>query len=164
VADFRTAVHEAGHATAGWAHGIEVRFVTVASVHRDRSGCVYFNADTAPDDAIACAVVKLAGPLAAAMYASGDPTRARINWLRAADGCADEDIPCAAFFLGATTDPLKARRIAELRTRGLLLTRWHSVLALARELERRGSVFGHDVDRICITTGARTYAQIGGTR
>jgi hypothetical protein len=168
VTDSTTAAHESGHAVSAWVLGIPLRAVTAASAVPGRLGACYLADPDEWDDgraarAFDAAVVRVCGQLAEQAYGrGGDFTglRDRVNWLR-----EDPDTRGARRLIALSTErELLMRGVVATRAAGLLEMRWGSVLALARELHRRGrrGMVQRDVDAVMKATGARRVRAGGG--
>lgn len=136
------AIHEAAHATAGWALGIKVTALTIVPNER-RQGVVWSEGTWDP---MARAIFSLSGWLAESI-AEGRPPY-RVDWNR-----QEPDTREALKALDGMRNPDRARRVAELRTASLLSTRWSAVESVAEGLVRFQTISGREVDRRCVAAG-----------
>jgi hypothetical protein len=150
MADWETAVHEAGHGVAGWTFNVEMHLVSIRQTE-EHAGVTHFNASGFEDD-VTCATILVAGEIAQRI-ASGDRSP-RFNWLKDTGG-GDSDAEKARRFCDRTSRPLLMRQLVELKASSLVHTRWRAVEAVAEYLERRTLILPADIDRLCREAGAR---------
>jgi hypothetical protein len=111
-----------------------------------------------PKSELEVATVLVAGQIAE-KRALGLPER--FNWLN--DDDTDTVNACAmvdSIVEHDGVDLFETRRLVELRARGLLLTRWHAVEAIAAGLRKAKRLTGVEVVAICRREGVRRLGEL----
>lgn len=156
--DIDVEFHESGHALAGYYYNVPIK--TVSVIARDgEAGRCRFETGAVGSELVA-ATILVAGRMAE-KRALGD--REVFNWFDS----DDTDTRNAADMVDAIVedggfrgDVFEARRWVELRARGLLLTQWRAVEAIAAKLRKSKVVMGDEVDAICKREGVLRLGEI----
>ncbi len=143
---YEVAVHEAGHALAALHYGFELRpqrcLLIDSTSHRTRDGATCHRSRA--DDVVHRAVVEMAGLAADSLRSGKNPSRADHHEAR-------PDRLSAARALGRKRlTPRVDYVLAALywQARAILKRNWSTVLAIASELNEKGSLHRHEVERV----------------
>ena len=158
--DFAPSYHEAGHAVAANSHGLGMTHVSIRRTEESLGRCS-IQGGNAVDDHRA-AVIMIAGHVAERMAVGRENVYP--NWY-----LDDYDMDTARDFIArAWGDEVErqqeGRATAQLQARSLLTARWSAVQEIAELLERRTTILGEDVARICLAEAARRSARLNAAR
>jgi hypothetical protein len=149
--------HEAGHALAAYYYGVPIE--SVSTYRKDgEEGRLRIDRRAQPKSELEAATVLVAGRMAE-KRALGE--REVFNWLD--DDDTDTRNACAmvdSIVEHDGADLFDTRRLVELRARGLLLTRWHAVEAIAAGLRKSKRLTGDEVVAICRREGVRRLGEV----
>jgi hypothetical protein len=149
MSEFAPSYHEAGHAVAAQYFGLGMTHVSIRAAEDSLGRCSIQNGHTVDD--LTAAVVMLAGQVAERMALGKDP---RPNWFLD----DDHDMDSARLFVQrACKDELEGRQLAQLKARALMSTKWEAVSTIAGELQRKTTLLGEDVERICRELGVTNH-------
>lgn len=159
--DFAPSYHEAGHAAAANSHGLGMIHVSIRRTEESLGRCT-IQGGNAVDDHKA-AIIMIAGHVAERMALGRENVYP--NWYLD----HDYDMDTARDFIArAWGDEVErqqeGRATAQLQARSLLTVRWSAVQEIAELLERRTTILGEDVARICLAEVARRSARLAAAR
>jgi hypothetical protein len=149
--------HEAGHALAAYYYGVPIESVSTYSKDGE-DGRLRIDRSAQPRSELEVATILVAGRMAE-KRALGE--REVFNWF----DDDDTDTRNAADMVDAIVDDcgsdlFETRRLVELRARGLLLTKWRAVEAIAAGLRKRKRLTGDEVVAICRREGVRRLGEL----
>lgn len=152
-----TAYHEASHAVVAHDLGLPTVYLSIRPAEGE-SGRTKFDTDRGLPENLGdfeAAIIKIAGEVGARMANGAISTDPLFNWF--AEGGDAED--ARSFIARLEGDELETRHWAQLRAYALLRTRWEAVEEIAAKLQRRTTVLGEDVSKICLAEAARRGAR-----
>ena len=157
MSDFAPSYHEAGHAVAAQYFGLGMTHVSIRTAEDSLGRCTIQEGNRVDD--FTAAVVMLAGHVAERMALGRENVYP--NWFLD----DDHDMDSARIFIDRScTNVLEGRQLAQLKARALMSTKWEAVSTIAGELQRKTTLLGEDVERICRELGVTNHGSKTITR
>ena len=142
---------------AGYYYGVPIKTVSVYPADGEAGRC-RFDSRAVRSELVA-ATISVAGPMAE-KRALGEVERFNWFWDDTDTRNAIDMVDAIVEDGGFNGDVFEARRWVELRARGLLLTKWHAVEAIATKLRKSKVVMGDEVVKICQREGVRRQNEL----
>jgi hypothetical protein len=155
--DIDVEAHEAGHALASYYYGVPIESVSTYSKDGE-AGRLRIDRSAQPRSELEAATIFVAGRMAE-KRALGEPEV--FNWF----DDDDTDTVNACDMVDSIVehdgaDLFETRRLVELRARGLLVTKWHAIEAIAAGLRKSKRLTGDEVVAICRREGVRRLGEL----
>jgi hypothetical protein len=155
--DIDVEAHEAGHALAAYFYGVPIESVSTYSKDGE-AGRLRFDRTAQPKSELEVATILVSGRLAE-KRALGD--REAFNWFDDDDTDTRNAVAMVdAIVADCGSNLFETRRLVELRARGLLVTKWHAIEAIAAGLRKRKRLTGDEVVAICRSEGVRRLGEL----